>query len=166
VLFRLPGINSILIMQDPLFCVWGSLLSGLLKVSLGSMKGGSRCQGRAAAVGLVKGPSPERPVTTGTRREPPFERPWVNESKRPETDPQPSPWEPLFMPLNGHCRREGDGGVGVETRRSRSAASAKPRCRLSLTQSPWRRRNSWPLDDERELHRLKPPTPSVRPSIS
>jgi hypothetical protein len=34
-----------------------------------------------------------------------------------------------------------------------------------LTQSHWRRRNSWPLDHRRQLHWLNQPTASVRPSL-
>jgi hypothetical protein len=36
-----------------------------------------------------------------------------------------------------------------------AGVSAKPRCRPSLTRSPWRRRNSWPLDHQRQPHLLK-----------
>jgi hypothetical protein len=46
-----------------------------------------------------------------------------------------------------------------------AGASARPRCRPSLTQSHWRRRNSWLLDDG-QLHRLKQPTPPVRSSLT
>jgi RNA-directed DNA polymerase len=31
---------------------------------------------------------------------------------------------------------------------------------------PWRRRNLWPLENERQVHRIKQPTPTVRSSIS
>ena len=41
-------------------------------------------------------------------------------------------------------------------------ASARRRCRPSLTPSHSRRRNSWPPDDNRQHQRLTPPTPSVR----
>jgi transposase InsO family protein len=47
-----------------------------------------------------------------------------------------------------------------------AGASAKRRCRPSLTRSPWRRRNSWRHDHGRQPQRLKQPTPSVRSSIS
>src|SRR4029077_4818932 len=46
-----------------------------------------------------------------------------------------------------------------------AGASARPRCRPSLTQSHWRRRNSWPLDHRRQLHWLNQPAASVRPSL-
>ena len=52
------------------------------------MKTSSRCQGRAAAVGSVKGPSPERPAMTRMRRKPTFPpSPW-NGEVRPKVDPQ------------------------------------------------------------------------------
>ena len=47
-----------------------------------------------------------------------------------------------------------------------AGASARPRCRPSLTRSPWRRRNSWRHDDGRHLERLKQPTPSVGSSLN
>ena len=34
-----------------------------------------------------------------------------------------------------------------------AGASVRPQCRPFLTQSPWRRRNSWPPEDRRQLHR-------------
>jgi hypothetical protein len=46
-----------------------------------------------------------------------------------------------------------------------AGASARPRCRPSLTKSHWRRRNSWPPEDRRQLHRLNQPTASVRPIL-
>src|ERR1700741_403437 len=46
-----------------------------------------------------------------------------------------------------------------------AGASVRPRCRPSLTQSHWRRRNSWPLDHRRQLHWLNQPTASVRPTL-
>jgi len=42
----------------------------------------------------------------------------------------------------------------------------KTRCRPFLTRCHWRRRNSWRHDLRRQSYRCKPPTPSVRSSIS
>src|SRR6516165_3897388 len=47
-----------------------------------------------------------------------------------------------------------------------AGASARPRCRPFLTRCHWRRRNSWRHDHRRQSYRCKPPTPSVRSSIS
>jgi hypothetical protein len=47
----------------------------------------------------------------------------------------------------------------VQEGRRGAGASARPRCRPSLTQSHWRRRNSWPLEDRRQrvgLRHLSP----------
>jgi transposase len=38
-----------------------------------------------------------------------------------------------------------------------AGASARPRCRPSLTRSHWQRRNSWPLDHDRHIHRFRQP---------
>src|ERR1051325_8405544 len=43
--------------------------------------------------------------------------------------------------------------ITTSSARIRAAgASARPRCRPSLTRSHWRRRNSWPLDDAQQLN--------------
>jgi hypothetical protein len=47
-----------------------------------------------------------------------------------------------------------------------AGASARRRCRPSLTRSPWQRRNSWRHDHGRQPRRLTQPTPFVRSNIN
>src|SRR5215472_6676000 len=47
-----------------------------------------------------------------------------------------------------------------------AGASAKPRCRPFLTPSHWRRRNSWPLDHDRQIHRFRQTTSRLSDQVS
>src|SRR5262249_35659384 len=47
-----------------------------------------------------------------------------------------------------------------------AGASAKPRCRPFLTPSHWRRRNSWPLDHDRQIHQFRQTTSRLSDQVS
>ena len=73
----------------------------------------------------------------------------------------------IYQAIDG-CRPTLTPGSSTTTSSDRiraDGASARLRCRPSLTQSHWRWRNSWPLDHRRQLHWLNQPTASVRPSL-
>jgi peptide/nickel transport system substrate-binding protein len=57
-------------------------------------------------------------------------------------------------------------GLNVELATSDWGTVVTRRCRPFLTRCHWRRRNSWRHDHRRQSYRFKPPTPSVRSSIS
>src|ERR1700726_2419503 len=66
------------------------------------------------------------------------------------------------------CRPTSMPGLSNTTSNGRiraAGASARRRCRPSLTRFPWRRRNSWRHDHGRQPQRLKQPTPPVRSSL-
>ena len=66
------------------------------------------------------------------------------------------------------CRPTSMPGLSNTTSNGRiraAGASARRRCRPSLTRFPWRRRNSWRHDHGQQPQRLKQPTPPVRSSL-
>src|SRR5262249_43390174 len=80
-----------------------------------------------------------------------------------------SPFVKRFITRSMSCRSIstlGWSNTTIVDRIKAAGASAKPRCRPFLTPSHWRRRNSWPLDHDRQIHRFRQTTSRLSDQVS